>query len=795
MKQLYFILALIFISHNVSSQITSDSISLSLAEHHKLPKESIFLHLNKTDFIKDETLWFKGYIINQQNFKPSLETTNIHVSLLDSKGNSKESFLFLAKDGYVEGNIKLDSTFTSGNYYLKAETLWMKNFKDSKAFLEKFKILDEAVLTTQPLITNYDVQFLPEGGNILHGSNNVIGVKSVNNNGYGVKIKNGKIFDQDDTFIKSFETEIHGLGKFLLYAEKNKKYHALVEFEDGSRQTFILPASNSEGVALSVKNNSEQDFIAFEFNTNLKSLNPNGSLIAHYLIHKNGKSSLNSIQFNKANLSKSVLLKKSEIETGINIITLFNKDLQPISERKFFNNYNFIIPDIKLESIKKNNDSISLKFNIEGIGDNFNSSISILPLETTNNLNNNIISQFYLQPYVKGFIENPSYYFKDFSREKLYHLDLLLLNQGWSKYEWQEIFKGSKKIMYPFEKGLNLVGNLNNATDSENEILVHNSEYHLMKSIVLPPGENRFTMSGTYIVKGENLKFSLIDKNNKLSKPSLYLRVDQPYKSENLDLTWVDNAEPTLKDYNDQEFSEFMSNLKIIELGTVKLTGKKKEIIPRTQSVPAYLESKITLVDEELIWNFPNITDLIRSKGYKVIEGLQAFGSGAPDTAISNITITSRRSNGLKLIMDGVRMPTLDELINLPTSRIESFYFDKIGSFEGAMNGLNEVLYIFTRVGPTLAELNTEDFENLLSFTPKIAFEKPQKYYSPKYTNYSSEPYKKFGTVHWIPSVRSINHSISIMIPDYGLDNVKLFIEGMNPDGNLISKIITVNLD
>lgn len=795
MKQLYFILALFLISHNLSSQITSDSISLSLEQYHKLPKESIFLHLNKTDFIKDETLWFKGYIINQQNLKPSLETTNIHVSLLDSKGNFKESFLFLAKDGLVEGNIKLDSTFASGNYYLKAETLWMKNFKDSKAFLEKFRILDEAVLTTPSLTTNYDVQFLPEGGNILLGSNNVIGVKSVNNYGYGVKINNGKIYDQDENFIKSFKTEIHGLGKFLLYTEKNKKYHAVVEFEDGSKQTFFLPESNSEGVALSVKNNSEQEFIAIEFNTNLKSLDSNGSLTAHYLIHKNGNSSLNSIQFNKANLSKSVLLKKSEIETGINIVTLFNDDLQPISERKFFNSHNFKVPDIKLEGITKNKDSISLEFNIEGLEDDFNSSISILPLETSNNPQNNIISQFYLQPYVKGLIENPSYYFNDFSREKLYFLDLLLLNQGWSKYEWQEIFKGSKKIMYPFEKGLNLVGNLNNATDYENEILVHNSEYHIMKSIVLPPGENRFTMSGTYIVKGENLKFSLIEKNNKLSKPSLYLRVDPQYKSENLDLTWVDNAEPILKDYSDQEFSEFMSNLKITELETVELIGKKKKIIPRTQSVPSYLESKITLVDEDLIWAFPNITDLIRSKGYSVIEGLQGYDGGAPRDPISRIKVSSRRGGNLKLIMDGVRMPTLDELVSLPTSRIESFYFDKIGSYEGAMNGFNDVLYVFTRVGPTLAELNTEDFENLLSFTPKIAFEKPQKYYSPKYTNYSSEPYKKFGTVHWIPSVRSINRSISIMIPDYGLDNVKLFIEGMNPDGNVISKVITVNLD
>ncbi|WP_010228517.1 hypothetical protein [Gillisia marina] len=794
MKQLFTILLLFAFSHNLSSQSKPESIRSLLDEYYKFAMESIYLHINKTEFIKNEEIWFKGYIIDQQNFKPFLETSNIYVTLFDSKGKLKESKLFLAKSGYLEGSIKLDSTFTAGNYYIQAETSWMRNFKESEPFLEKIEILDETVITNEPSLITYDVQFLPEGGNMLIGVNNVVGVKSVNNYGYGIEIKNGEIFDQDDNFIKSFETKIHGLGTFLFNPENNKNYYAVIEFKDGNRQTFDLPDSSSKGISLILQNNFDQKNIGFKLSTNLKSLNSNGLLKAYYLIHKNGNSSMHSVEFDKSNLSKSFLLKKADIATGVNTITLFNQDLTPISERKFFNNYNFKLPDVQLENIKKDKDSISLKLNIEGIEDNFNVSISILPEATASMLNNSIVSQFYLQPHLRGFIQDPAYYFRNFSKEKLFHLELLLLNQGWSKYEWNEIFKESKKINFPFEKGLSLVGTINRDINDENEILFHNSLHHLMKSIKLSPGEKEFIMSGMYIEKEEKLKFSLIDKKFQLSRPPIYLRVDPLYKVENLDLQWPDNPDFTSRDFSNQEFSKFLNDFNRIELNTVELIGKKKKIIPRTQTLPGYLESKVTIVDEDLIRIFPDMISLIRSKGYDVREGLQGYGGGASSASISNITIRSYRGGGLRLILDGQRMPNFDELTSLPTSRIESFYFDRLGSYEGAMGGFNEVLYLFTRLGPTLEDLNREELKNLVTFTPNIAFEKPKQYYSPKYADYTSEPFKKFGSVHWVPSVTSFNHTMNVKLPDFGLNNIKLFIEGMNAEGVLISKVINVNL-
>ncbi len=46
-----------------------------------------------------------------------------------------------------------------------------------------------------------------------------------------------------------------------------------------------------------------------------------------------------------------------------------------------------------------------------------------------------IFSDLFLTADIKGFIESPNYYFSDLKdKNRLVHLDHLLLTQGWRKY-------------------------------------------------------------------------------------------------------------------------------------------------------------------------------------------------------------------------------------------------------------------------------------------------------------------------------------------------------------------------
>ena len=47
------------------------------------------------------------------------------------------------------------------------------------------------------------------------------------------------------------------------------------------------------------------------------------------------------------------------------------------------------------------------------------------------------------------------------NRKKLIELDLLLLTQGWSKYDWKDVFYTPITYQYESENGITLYGVLN----------------------------------------------------------------------------------------------------------------------------------------------------------------------------------------------------------------------------------------------------------------------------------------------------------------------------------------------
>src|SRR5690606_39150892 len=68
----------------------------------------------------------------------------------------------------------------------------------------------------------------------------------------------------------------------------------------------------------------------------------------------------------------------------------------------------------------------------------------------------NILSALLLSTDLKGFIENPGYYFKD-DKVKEHELDQLMLTQGWRNIDWDSIGLQTKP-KFEAEKGIKLAG-------------------------------------------------------------------------------------------------------------------------------------------------------------------------------------------------------------------------------------------------------------------------------------------------------------------------------------------------
>ena len=180
------------------------------AAYFTLPREALYVHLNKTTFLKGEEIWFKGYTYDQKNQLSSKATTNIYVGVYDAAGNQLKKALFKAENGITQGNFKIDSTFSGGTYYIKASTNWMKNFKENDAFVQKIEIISDQEVTENKETTttkSYDFQFLPEGGHIVVNTLSNVGFKVIDEQGKGVSVS-GIVYNSSKKQVASFESSI-----------------------------------------------------------------------------------------------------------------------------------------------------------------------------------------------------------------------------------------------------------------------------------------------------------------------------------------------------------------------------------------------------------------------------------------------------------------------------------------------------------------------------------------------------------------------------------------------------------
>ena len=148
-----------------------DSFLQRHQDYFELPRESIFVHTNKSVFTAGEHLWYKGYAIDRTNGKLSDNVRNIQVFVYDSIGNLIDKSMVLANKGIFFNQIKIDSTFTPGRYYFKA----MNNFKKSDAYFQRFEVIDEIVRSKRKA-KDIEVVIRPEGQEIVYGLNTNLGI-------------------------------------------------------------------------------------------------------------------------------------------------------------------------------------------------------------------------------------------------------------------------------------------------------------------------------------------------------------------------------------------------------------------------------------------------------------------------------------------------------------------------------------------------------------------------------------------------------------------------------------------
>lgn len=772
------------------------------------PQEKIHIQTDKPYYIAGEEIWLKAYIVTAQENVPSELSKILHVELINQDNEVSKKITLAIDSGKAWGQITLPDSITTGNYRLRAFTNYMRNF-DHDFFFEKFiTIKNIAEIDKAKIEANVNkelnAQFFPEGGDLIYGLRSKVGIKVVDKNGIGVNCS-GYILDGNQQKVALFTAEHAGLGSFALQPLKGQTYKAIIEKSDGSLLPFSLPKIEDSGYSLSINTVGNPNDITVKIATTQNLINSNElSLIAQC----NGKIYFTST----AKMDNAVLtatIPKTRFPNGIIQFTLFAEQT-PLAERIVFINHNNQIKiNIKPENIAAAESKTKLNFSITDENDNpldGNFSVSVVDAEKVvfrEDDETSILSNLLLTSDLRGYIEQPNYYFNNINPDKERQLDNLLLTQGWRRFVWKDLLADIKiPINFKAEKSLTISGtitNLNNKPEANAKVsllsvtngfdlildtLTDETGRFYFDRLDIPDTVDFFVQAKT--AKGsKDVKIS-IEKNPK-SNPKKYIGIPV-----NMDV-YVNGSKGLINNN---------SNFKTdgIRLNEVTI-AKKKELKPIVNVLNSksrngsanYVVSKDRIENETgSAFNIFNNVPGVKMQEGKIMRAMANTTSMAPNF--------QGKPQPMIVILDGHQVEQ-DVLLTTPASAVEGIEV-LVSNYNTVIyeNGYWGVLLVTTKMGGYKENYSNNILNINMQKISGVGLSQVKEFYKPQIHVDSKLPENQLNysksTVYWNPNINTNeNGKATVVFPNSLGKKYKITAEGMDAYGNYGRKTLIYTLN
>jgi len=402
-------------------------------------QEKIFVHTDKNVYLPGEIMWFKVYCVDGNDHKPLHLSKVVYVDILDNSQNRIVEGKIAMKNGEGDGSLYIPVTVSNGNYKFRAYTSWMKNFSPEYYFekeitlINPLKIPEKVAKSAAP---DFDVQFFPEGGNLVAGIKSVVAFKAVSQDGKGAEVS-GVVVDAKNDTVARFKSFHFGMGKFSFTPAAAEAYRAVIKTGDNSSFTKSLPDVSSQGYVMALADAGANVNVTLTTTDNTA-----GNVFLFVHTRQTVKIAQSTVL---ANGTASFTVSKAELGDGISHFTIFNSGKQPVCERLYFKRpaQQLLISasaDAQQYGIRKHvNVTVSTK-DPSGKTVDADMSMAVYRVDSLQSVDeNDIFSYLWLSSDLRGHIESPAWYFKNVSAETDEALDNLLLTQGWSRFAWGDV--------------------------------------------------------------------------------------------------------------------------------------------------------------------------------------------------------------------------------------------------------------------------------------------------------------------------------------------------------------------
>ena len=459
------------------------------------PHEKAYLHLDNTGYFKGERIYFKAYVVRCDTERRTDLSRVLYVELLSPSGDVVERSRVALENGEGHGDISLENILLTGFYEIRAYTRYMTNWGTHACFSrvipifkapskpgdyssptidrlsyrkrlndERMSALEEERLnihlpdSTSELSSNKKsdaderVRFFPEGGDLVGGLPARVAFTVRDSEGLPLVTK-GRLTDGDGNTLDTFTTDSEGRASVHISSCGGKEI-LLVDDGKGHERRYRLPEAKPEGCTMRV-DMMRDDSLTVDI---YASDGMKGRQLGYVLMNKGTVvrcDTLTAVPY------VCVRFNRERLPDGVSQLTLFDSGGQVLSERLFF-----IFPkDAPSEKVEVTCKSESLtpcgkvQINLKSVPESSLSFSVVDAAGMVNGRNGDIRAWMLLGSEVRGYIARPWYYLESDDKEHRQAADLLMLTQGWRRYDWRMLSGQSVfERFQPIEDRLYLFG-------------------------------------------------------------------------------------------------------------------------------------------------------------------------------------------------------------------------------------------------------------------------------------------------------------------------------------------------
>ncbi len=785
----FLLLGFLLISFTTQNPEPPAFVSLLSKFSEEFPQEKVYLHTDKPYYLTGETVWFQAYVTAGAIHQLSPLSKTLYVELINSNQEFIGRYLIRVENGLGRGQVPLARYLATGSYQLRAYTNWMRNFSDDFFFTKELKIWnadepDDEISNSNT--NNIDVQFFPEGGNLVAGIKTNVAFKAIGTDGLHREMSAALINGRGEQ-IGEVNSNHLGMGVFSLTPQMNEQYFLRAA---GTDHKYPLPQVQQTGFVLTLIPKFDSPEVTIKLQSSPTT--PNRESVT-LVVHNRGIPAFIA----QASLSNNLYflkIPKAKLQHGLAHFTLFDGAGRPQANRLFFTNLANPL-QVEVTTAKKEVQSRELTVIEIQTRDAKNQPVqAFVSLTATNNdeviVDNaatTIENYLLLQSDLKGHIENPGYYFDETKTDRLEKLDLLLMTQGWVRFNWSNLIADQwPQITHGIEQGINIQGSMKDDLSKkgvEGGKVTYVPIEGSSDIVVAPTGKDgRFIFDALTFYDSAAI---VLQGTNKKDKPFVLLEVDPIYPSQATSFT------PTQISSSKSEFERFLIQKglernkinaaygfgeNVIVLDEVKIeatkvdeskenrvyTGASRSI--KASSVPgaAYLFHPL-----ELIRGVAGVQLRPNPPGYDVvIRGVGSIASGTtPLILLDNVPIT---------------ITSLNQIAVESIESVDVFKGTEAAIF-GSQGG-NGVIAFFSKKGYS----GQVDRKGVLS-TRVGGYQVAQEFYVPKYDVSKPEHVKpdRRSTVFWSPAIQTDVNGYARMEYYNGDEaiSVRIQAEGITPAG------------